>query len=58
MMTTNAKTTNAKLLDFVKQAEALCQPDQVYWCDGSQEEYDRPCQEMGAGGAVIRRAAV
>ena len=47
-------TKNAKLLDFVKQAEALCQPDKVYWCDGSQEEYDRLCQEMVDSGTLIR----
>ncbi len=37
-------TTNQKLLDWVKEWEAIFQPDAVEWCDGSQEEYDRYAQ--------------
>lgn len=32
----------------------MCQPDQIHWCDGSQEEYDKLCQEMVESGTFIR----
>ncbi len=43
-------TTNQKLLDWVEEWRSVLQPDQVHWCDGSAEEYDRFCDELVAGG--------
>ncbi|MGB1024972.1 MAG: phosphoenolpyruvate carboxykinase (GTP), partial [Rhodospirillaceae bacterium] len=47
-------TRNRKLLDWVEEMAALCKPDSVHWCDGSQEEYDRLCAELVDAGAFIR----
>jgi phosphoenolpyruvate carboxykinase (GTP) len=48
------KTTNARLLAWVDEMAALCTPDQIHWCDGSQEEYDRLSAAMVESGTFIR----
>ena len=45
-LNTPAYVKNAKLIAWVADMAALCQPDSIYWCDGSQAEYDRLCQEL------------
>lgn len=47
-------TTNKKLLDWVKEMADMCQPDEIYWCDGSQEENDRLLQEMTDSGMATK----
>ena len=47
-------TKNKKLQDWVEEAAELCQPDSIYWCDGSQEENDRLCEELVQGGTFFR----
>ena len=47
-------TKNKKLQSWVEEAAALCQPDSIYWCDGSQEENDRLCEELVQNGTFVR----
>ena len=47
-------TTNPALLSWVEEIAGLCQPNAVYWCDGSQQEYDRLCAELVAAGTFIK----
>ncbi|MCK4546340.1 MAG: phosphoenolpyruvate carboxykinase (GTP) [Candidatus Eisenbacteria sp.] len=49
-----APTRNKKLLAWVEEIQALCKPDEVYWCDGSQEEYDRIVEGTVRSGASVR----
>jgi phosphoenolpyruvate carboxykinase (GTP) len=45
---------NKKLKDWVKEIEDMCQPDSVYWCDGSKEEYDCLMAQTVESGASIK----
>jgi phosphoenolpyruvate carboxykinase (GTP) len=46
-------STNAALNQWVKECSDLCQPESVYWCDGSTAEYDRLMAGMVASGGAI-----
>jgi len=46
LMNPPAYVKHARLKTWVDDMVALCKPDQVYWCDGSEEEYQRLCQQL------------
>lgn len=47
------RTTNKKVLAFVDEAKALFKPESVYWCDGSQDEYQHMLKALVDGGTAI-----
>lgn len=44
---------NEKLKKWIEEVAAMCQPDGVYWCDGTKEEYDRMMATMLRSGSAI-----
>jgi phosphoenolpyruvate carboxykinase (GTP) len=47
-------TSNKGLQTWVDEMAKLCQPDEVVWCDGSKEEYDRMWDILVKGGTAKR----
>jgi len=47
-------TSNTKLRTWVDQMAALCEPDDVRWCDGSKAEYDEMFRLMLETGTAVR----
>ena len=43
-------TSNNNLQRWVEDWAAILQPDDVHWCDGSAEEYQRLCSDLVAAG--------
>ena len=43
---------HARLIAWVGDMVALCKPDRVHWCDGSQAEYERLCQQLVEAGTL------
>ena len=48
------QSANARLAAWVEEMVALCRPQGVHWCDGSEAEYDRLCAEMVEAGTLMR----
>ncbi len=47
-------TTHEKLQAWVDEMALLCQPDDIVWCDGSAEEYDRMWQLLLQSGTATK----
>ncbi len=50
----NPEIKNQSLQKWINEISTLCKPKDVYWCDGSQEEYNRLCEQMVQSGTFIR----
>jgi phosphoenolpyruvate carboxykinase (GTP) len=46
--------TNQELLQWIEEVAALTKPKDIYWCDGSEEEYNRLCQTLVDAGTFKR----
>src|ERR1700754_4188397 len=49
-----ASVKHAKLIEWVAQMAALTEARDVYWCDGSDAEYDRLCAQLVAAGTLFK----
>lgn len=49
----NVTVKNEKLKGWIKEVADMCQPDGIYWCNGTKEEYDRMMAKMTSAGSAI-----
>ena len=52
--TTTPLAQNKHLLRWVEKMADLCQPADLHWVDGSQQEYDALCRQMVDAGTFIQ----
>ena len=50
----NAAPDHAKLVAWVNEWAELCEPEAIYWCDGTNTEYYNLCDEMVKSGLAVR----
>jgi phosphoenolpyruvate carboxykinase (GTP) len=49
----SARNSNRQLTQWVEEMARMCRPDQVYWCDGSPQEYQNMLQFMILAGVAL-----
>src|SRR4030043_444536 len=49
----NINVKNKKLTRWIKEVAELCQPDALYWCNGSKEEYVHMIEHLLRTGSAI-----
>jgi phosphoenolpyruvate carboxykinase (GTP) len=47
-------TTNQRLEDWVSEWATVMQPADIYWCDGSADEYEQLCQQLVDSGTFTK----
>ena len=47
-------TKNKKLIDWVNEIAALCTPEKIYWCNGSEKEYHELAEQLVKKGTFIK----
>jgi phosphoenolpyruvate carboxykinase (GTP) len=52
-MNDSRMTKNRKLISWVDEMAKMLKPDKVYWCDGSQKEYDAVIKTMVDSGLAV-----
>lgn len=53
-MSYKSEVKHQELLSWVQEIADHCTPDNVYWCDGSKQEYDTLCQKMVEKGTFMK----
>lgn len=47
-------TTNTRLIQWIREMAELCQPDRLFLCDGSEEEYQLLAQQLVDSGTFTK----
>ncbi|HSA23966.1 MAG TPA: phosphoenolpyruvate carboxykinase, partial [Myxococcota bacterium] len=48
------RTSNQGLISWVEKLAALCKPERIHWCDGSDAEFEKLTAELIALGTLKR----